>query len=36
VLGLIELIKEKARAARGIELHTEVQIVGEEKGIFAS
>lgn len=34
VLGLIELIKEKTRSARGIELHTEVQIVGEEKGIY--
>jgi UDP-N-acetylmuramate--alanine ligase len=33
VLGLIELVKEKARTTRGIELHTEVQIVGEEKGI---
>jgi UDP-N-acetylenolpyruvoylglucosamine reductase len=30
IIELIELIKEKARAQRGIELHTEVQIVGEE------
>jgi UDP-N-acetylenolpyruvoylglucosamine reductase len=30
IIELIELVKEKARSARGIELHTEVQIVGEE------
>lgn len=30
VLDLIELIKAKARAERGIELHTEVEIVGED------
>ena len=30
ILELIELVKEKARALRGIELHTEVQIVGED------
>jgi UDP-N-acetylenolpyruvoylglucosamine reductase len=30
VLELIDLIKETARAKRGIELHTEVQIVGED------
>ncbi len=30
VLDLIELIKTKARLARGIELHTEVEIVGED------
>lgn len=30
VLDLIELIKTKARAERGIELHTEVEIVGED------
>lgn len=30
VLDLIELIKAKAKAERGIELHTEVEIVGEE------
>ena len=29
VLNLIEVIKERARAARGIELETEVQILGE-------
>ena len=30
IIELIELVKEKARSERGIELHTEVQIVGEE------
>lgn len=30
VLDLIELIKAKARGERGIELHTEVEIVGED------
>lgn len=30
ILQLIEFVKERARAERGIELHTEVQIVGEE------
>ena len=30
VLDLIQLIKAKARAERGIELHTEVEIVGED------
>jgi UDP-N-acetylenolpyruvoylglucosamine reductase len=29
VLSLIEIIKERARSARGIELETEVQILGE-------
>ena len=29
VLSLIELIRQQARAARGIELETEVEIVGE-------
>jgi len=29
VLGLIDVIKERARAARGIELETEVEILGE-------
>lgn len=29
VLGLIEVIKDRARAQRGIELETEVEIVGE-------
>jgi UDP-N-acetylenolpyruvoylglucosamine reductase len=29
VLGLIELIRERARTARGIELETEVEIIGE-------
>jgi UDP-N-acetylenolpyruvoylglucosamine reductase len=29
VLDLIELIKEHAKATSGIELHTEVQIIGE-------
>ena len=31
VLGLIEILKAKARAERGIELHTEVQIIGEDR-----
>ncbi len=30
VLNLIELVQERARAARGIELETEVEIVGED------
>jgi UDP-N-acetylenolpyruvoylglucosamine reductase len=30
VLELIDLIKERAKSDRGIELHTEVQIVGED------
>ena len=30
VLDLIEIIKAKAKAERGIELHTEVEIVGED------
>jgi UDP-N-acetylenolpyruvoylglucosamine reductase len=30
VLGLIALLQAKAKAARGIELHTEVEIVGED------
>jgi UDP-N-acetylenolpyruvoylglucosamine reductase len=30
VLALIEVIREKARAARGIELETEVEIIGEQ------
>jgi UDP-N-acetylenolpyruvoylglucosamine reductase len=29
VLELIEMLKSKAKAARGIELHTEVEIIGE-------
>jgi len=29
VLGLIELVRERARAVRGIELETEVEILGE-------
>ena len=29
VLQLIELVKQRVRAARGIELHTEVEIVGD-------
>jgi len=33
VLALIEKIKQTAFEKRGIELHTEVQIVGESKGI---
>jgi UDP-N-acetylenolpyruvoylglucosamine reductase len=30
VLELIEILKAKAKAERGIELHTEVEIIGEE------
>ena len=30
VLGLIEILKAKAKAERGIELHTEVEIIGED------
>lgn len=30
VLELIEILKAKAKAARGIELHTEVEIIGED------
>ncbi len=30
ILELIEFVKEKARSQRGVELHTEVQIVGED------
>jgi UDP-N-acetylenolpyruvoylglucosamine reductase len=30
VLELIEMIKDAARQQRGVELETEVQIVGEE------
>lgn len=33
VLELIALIKAKAKTERGLELHTEVQIIGEEKCI---
>lgn len=33
VLALIALVREVARRERGLELETEVQIVGEEKGI---
>ncbi|MHA3773515.1 UDP-N-acetylmuramate--L-alanine ligase [Verrucomicrobiota bacterium sgz303538] len=34
VLNLIEKVKETARRERGIELQCEVQIVGEEKGLY--
>jgi UDP-N-acetylenolpyruvoylglucosamine reductase len=30
VLNLIEIIKDRAKSARGIELETEVQILGED------
>jgi UDP-N-acetylenolpyruvoylglucosamine reductase len=30
IIALIELVRERARAERNIELHTEVQIVGED------
>jgi len=29
VLALIDIVKQRARAARGIELETEVEIIGE-------
>jgi UDP-N-acetylenolpyruvoylglucosamine reductase len=32
VLGLIELVRERARETRGIELETELQIIGENGG----
>jgi UDP-N-acetylmuramate--L-alanine ligase/UDP-N-acetylenolpyruvoylglucosamine reductase len=35
VLALIAQIQERARAARKIELHTEVQIVGQEEPVYA-
>jgi UDP-N-acetylenolpyruvoylglucosamine reductase len=31
VLQLIELLKQRAKAERGIELHTEVEIIGEDR-----
>ena len=30
ILELISILKTKAKAERGIELHTEVEIIGEE------
>ncbi|MGH9592170.1 MAG: UDP-N-acetylmuramate--L-alanine ligase, partial [Bryobacteraceae bacterium] len=30
VLDLIDLVRTRVKAARGIELHTEVEIVGDE------
>jgi UDP-N-acetylenolpyruvoylglucosamine reductase len=35
MLALIERVKEEAWRARGIRLETEVQIVGEKKGLYA-
>lgn len=32
-LDLIGIVREKAHAARGLDLHTEVQIVGQDKGV---
>lgn len=34
VLALIEQIKTKAREERGVELETEVQILGEDEAVF--
>ncbi len=34
VLALIEQIRDRARAERGIELETEVQIIGQEEPVF--
>jgi len=31
VLGLIEMIQQRARAERGIELRTEVEIIGQDR-----
>ena len=33
VLALIEIIKTKAKSERGLDLHTEVQIIGEDRGV---
>jgi UDP-N-acetylenolpyruvoylglucosamine reductase len=30
VLSLIEVVKQRAKSARGVELETEVEILGEE------
>jgi UDP-N-acetylenolpyruvoylglucosamine reductase len=30
VLELIEMLKQRAKAARGIDLNTEIEIIGEE------
>jgi UDP-N-acetylenolpyruvoylglucosamine reductase len=30
ILGLIEMVRARARAERGIDLHTEVEIIGED------
>jgi UDP-N-acetylmuramate--L-alanine ligase/UDP-N-acetylenolpyruvoylglucosamine reductase len=35
VLALIASIQDRARQARGIDLHTEVQIVGQEEPVYA-
>ncbi len=35
VLALIAQVQQRARDARGIELHTEVQIVGQEEPVYA-
>jgi UDP-N-acetylmuramate dehydrogenase len=32
VLNLIAIVQEKARSERSLDLHTEVQIVGDPKG----
>ena len=34
VLTLIAQIQERARAERNVELHTEVQIVGQEEPVY--
>ena len=34
VLGLIVVIKEKALGERGVQLETEVQILGEDEVVF--
>ena len=30
ILELIELVKQRVRSGRGIELHTEIEIIGED------
>ena len=34
VLALIDVIKAKAKAERGVDLETEVQILGEDEVVF--
>ena len=34
MLELIEVIRDKAKAERGLDLETEVQILGEDEVVF--